>query len=339
MRLVVGRGVLDSLGEEVSRLNPHSVFLVTDDVVAELHLDKVLEALGDTRYLVLGSGEEIKSLNVLKRIWRWLLRFGATRKSLLVALGGGTVLDVGGFAASTYMRGMLLANVPTTLLAQADAAVGGKNGVNYMGKNMIGSFYEPHLVVADVSLLETLNRSALLSGLAEIIKHGVIGDEELFSLLERKGFSALEEDAEFLVRRSIEVKMSIVSRDPREENGLRMVLNLGHTVGHALELLSRYSIQHGFAVSIGMVASCLVAEEVNGFDETDRVIRLLENVGLPTRFELGSKGVERVISVMKRDKKAWRGGIVMVLPVRIGRVEVRCVKEDPVRKALRMVLS
>ncbi len=339
MRLVVGRGVLDSLREEVSRFNPHSVFLVTDDVVAELHSDRVLEALGDVRCLVLGSGEEIKSLDVLKRIWRWLFRFGASRKSLLVALGGGTVLDVGGFAASTYMRGMLLANVPTTLLAQADAAVGGKNGVNYLGKNIIGGFYDPHLVVIDVSFLETLKRDSLLSGLAEIIKHGVVGDEEIFSLIERKGFSVLEEDSEFLVRRSIEVKMRVVSRDPREEKGIRMILNLGHTVGHALELLSRYSIQHGFAVAIGMVVSCLIAEEVNGFQEADRVIRLLENVGLPTRFELSSKSIGRVISLMKRDKKAWRGGIVMVLPVRIGRVEIRCVKEDRVRKALRMVLS
>mgnify|MGYP001772569379 CR=1 FL=1 len=331
MRLIVGKGAINGIRREISRISPFSVAVVTERKVADLHLEKLMEHIGNAQCIVLEPGEKMKSLETAEIIWRWLFEIGATRRTLIIAFGGGTVIDIAGFVASTYMRGMFLANVPTTLLAQADAAVGGKNGVDYIGKNMIGTFYDPKFVLVDTSFLDSLGEDEMRSGMAEIVKHAIIGDEKLFEMLENGGFSIEE-----AVKRSLFVKLRIVKRDPREEKGLRSMLNLGHTVGHALEFLSNYSISHGIAVSIGIAVSCKLGEMLHGFDGRERVEALLVKMGLPIRLKADP---DDVIRVARRDKKAVNGRIVMVVPRKIGRVVVEEVDEEILRKALEEMTS
>ncbi|MGC9103725.1 MAG: 3-dehydroquinate synthase [Candidatus Methanodesulfokora sp.] len=331
MHLIVERGALKRIEKEISEISPFSVAVVTERRVADLHLEKLMEHVKRAECIVLEQGEKIKSLETAIRLWKWLFEIGATRRTLLLAFGGGTVMDIAGFAASTYMRGMFLANIPTTLLAQADAAIGGKNGIDLMGKNMVGTFYNPKFVLVDTSFLDSLGEDEMRSGMAEVIKHAIIGDERLLEMLERNNFSIEE-----VVRRSLLVKLRIVSRDPREERGIRSVLNLGHTVGHAIELLSGYSVHHGFAISIGMAVSCRIGEMIHGFDKRERVENLLEKMGLSTRFKADP---DDVIRIARRDKKAVNGRIVMAIPKRVGRVVVEEVDEEILRRALEEVIS
>lgn len=331
MRLIVSRGAINGIKREISAISPFSVAIITEKRVADLHLEKLMEKVGKAECIVIEPGEKMKSLETANKIWKWLFEIGATRRTLILAFGGGTVIDIAGFVASTYMRGTFLANIPTTLLAQADAAVGGKNGIDYLGKNMIGTFYYPKFVLVDTSFLESLGSDEIKSGMAEIIKHAIIGDKKLFEMLEKGNFSIEE-----AIKRSLLVKLRIVKRDPREENGLRSVLNLGHTVGHAIELLSGYSIPHGFAVSVGMVVSCRLGEILHGFDQRRRVEDLLEKIGLPTTFKANP---DDVIRIARRDKKALNGRIVMAIPRRMGSVAVEEVDEEVLRKALEGVIS
>jgi 3-dehydroquinate synthase len=292
-----------------------------------------MDRLGLEIVRVIDSGEEEKSIDTVIDIWRELVSRGFTRRSMVIAFGGGVVIDVTGFAASTFMRGIYLVNIPTTLLSQADASIGAKNGVDFFGKNMVGTFYVPTLTIIDPIYLSTLPREEVVNGIVEVLKHGLIGSPSLLSLLADGRDRVLDLDLEFLekvIYESVKVKLGIVSRDLREE-GHRRLLNLGHTVGHAIEALSGYRVPHGVAVSQGLMVSMRIGERLLGFRETRFIERILEGLGLPTRL---SYEPEKVVEMMRRDKKAWYGRHIMVIPSGRGSVEVLDVDEGVILEVL-----
>ncbi|WP_099211935.1 3-dehydroquinate synthase [Thermococcus henrietii] len=320
-------GTLSDLSSLVSELSPYRTVVLTNTTVERLWLGK-LEGI-DAETIVIPDGEEHKNIETVKEIWARLQGLGFTRKSLLIGLGGGVITDIAGFVASTYMRGTMLGLVPTTLLAQVDAAIGGKTGVNFNGKNMIGTFYLPDFVLIAHETLSTLPREELLNGMAEVVKYGVL-DGNVHSLLKR--LDSVDDVNPELVRACAGVKLRVVEEDLRE-GGKRRVLNLGHTTAHAIEKLSNYTIKHGFAVSIGLMVAAKVGETMYGFDP-GKVGELLEKFGLPTRLPFEP---DEVLREMRLDKKSWYGKLTFVVPVDIGEVTVEEVEEDVVRRALEAV--
>ncbi len=331
-RIVVRRGAFADLPRELSALSPQGALVLADRGVQETWLPRVeaaLEEAGVDRVTLSVRGEPCKSLRWAEAAWRAMAEAGLGRRNLVLGVGGGAVCDLAGFVASTYMRGTLLALVPTTLLAQVDAAIGGKNGVNLGGKNLIGTFYRPDLVLVDPDTLSTLPPEEVASGLAEVVKCGVACDRGLFSLVESAGRRLLDvsgPELDLAIRMAIKAKVSVV-REDWKDLGPRMKLNLGHTVGHAVEAASGYSVRHGFAVSVGLVAACRVAERLLGFDHAVRVESLLRLLGLPTRLPPGISPRD-VLRKALLDKKSWRGRLTMVLPEGIGCVQTRRVPEE-----------
>jgi len=284
------------------------------------------------------DAESAKSLKSVEMIARKLVRAGADRKSVIVAVGGGVVGDVCGFAAATYLRGVALVQVPTTLVAQVDSAIGGKTGVNLPeGKNLVGAFYPPQSVLVDPDLLRTLPDREFRGGLAEVIKYGVIADAQLFRFLEENMPALLRRDAkalEHVIRRSIEIKAHVVSKDERE-SGLREILNFGHTFGHALESVTKYrKYQHGEAVAWGMMCAALLGREVAGTPSKDaaRLVSLVRQIGpLPAWPDIKPRVL---LDAMRSDKKARAGKLRFVLSAKLGTArtyegvpeqEVQCV--------------
>jgi 3-dehydroquinate synthase len=327
----VGAGLLGQVGRECARLGlGRKMAMVSQRAVAG-HARTVaasLEAAGFTPVLVeVPEGESAKSLEQAGALWEAFLGHGLDRGSVVVAVGGGVVGDLAGFAAAGYMRGVGLVQVPTSLLAQVDASVGGKVAVNHpRAKNLIGAFHQPRLVVIDPGVLSTLPEREYRSGLAEVIKTGAALNAELFTALEG-GVSALRDRDPELLERVIATccaeKATIVEQDEREESGLRMVLNYGHTVGHALEALSGYGVwRHGEAVAAGMTVAARLANHLGLVDArtTERQVALLNAVGLPTRFETPAPPV--VWDALRRDKKAREGRVPFVLLKALGRAEV-----------------
>jgi 3-dehydroquinate synthase len=263
----------------------------------------------------------------VRKIYERLLKARLDRKSVMVALGGGVVGDITGFAAATYMRGIDFAQVPTTLLAQVDSSVGGKTGVNHrLAKNMIGAFWQPRLVWVDVQTLRTLPRREFLAGLAEVIKYGIIRDEDFFDFLEGNRDRVLEMDDDSLARiigRSCEIKAEVVSRDERE-SGLRAILNYGHTIGHAIETVTSYrKYLHGEAVAAGMGVEASISKTM-GLIEEDQVARikaLIEAYGLPASAP-EVRGLDALLSTMQLDKKTVSGELTFILPEKIGAVRI-----------------
>ena len=282
--------------------------------------------------MLIDDAEGAKNLSTVERACRQLVRAGADRRSLLVAVGGGVVGDVAGFVAASYARGVRLVHIPTTLVAQVDSAIGGKTGVNLReGKNLVGAFYPPKLVIADPELLRTLPLREYRSGIYEIIKYGVIGDARLFRFLEEKMRKLLRREPaalDFVIERSISQKARVVSLDERE-SGLREILNFGHTFAHALESVTRYrKYLHGEAVGWGMIAATKLAvvSEMLSAKDSARVLRLIESVGPLPRWPNTSPA--RLMAAMQADKKTRAGRLRFVLPERIGKV--RCgVEADP----------
>jgi 3-dehydroquinate synthase len=300
--------------------------LVTDENVARFHAERVMTSLRNTGFapevLTIPAGEVHKNLATVQKLWDGFLEHGLDRRSTVIALGGGVIGDMAGFAAATYMRGINWVCVPTTLLSMADASLGGKTGFDLpQGKNLIGSFYPPKLVLADPQMLETLPRREFISGLAEVVKHGIIADPDLFDLCAR-GLECVQADLEQVVKRAMAVKLRIIEDDPYEK-GFRAALNLGHTVGHAVELVSGFRLRHGEAVSIGMVAEAKLAERLDraGKGLSDKIREVLDKLGLPTQIpqELPR---EEIIRTMKVDKKKNAKAIRFALPVDIGKVEL-----------------
>jgi 3-dehydroquinate synthase len=332
-QVLVGGALLHLTGPRLAALGHRGrCGLVTSARVGGLYrapVEASLRAAGlDPHVVELPDGEEHKTLETLGRLYDELLEAGIERRSPIVALGGGVVGDVAGFAAATLLRGLPIMQVPTTLLAQVDAAIGGKTAVNHrLGKNQIGAFHQPCAVLADTDVLRTLPRREYVAGLAEVVKYGVIGDAALFAMLERDVDALLQLDTDALVRvvaACVRQKAAVVAADEHEESGRRAVLNLGHTVGHGIEALTAYRrFLHGEAVAIGMVAACRVSEALGLSTPavTRRVRALLERVGLPTGLPPELRGPELVVA-MRSDKKMAGGRVRFVAIEDIGRTRL-----------------
>ncbi|WCM34177.1 3-dehydroquinate synthase [Sulfolobus acidocaldarius] len=288
---------------------------------------------GEYTLVPIKDGEEAKDIQYSLELLKVLFDGGFDRGDYVIAIGGGSVTDTVGFIASTYMRGLNLINVPTTLLGMVDAGIGGKNGVNFGRiKNIIGTFYQPRAIIADLRFLISLPSEEVRKGLAEVIKYGLVLDKELYDFLALNKNSVLSKDPEsleYVVQRSIQDKLSVVKEDERETKGVRIVLNFGHTIGHAIEAGSGFSIPHGYAISVGMVCEAKIAEEM-GYSEEGVVedsVWILSHYNLPISIdELSSKiDLKEALFALSKDKKVRNGVLLMPFPTRIGdwkRVEV-----------------
>ena len=324
-----GRGAVRNLSRLLNEAGESSsVFLLTSPTVwraCKASFEPALRNGDSQRQILFNDRESAKRLVTVEKICHALARAGADRDSLLVAIGGGVVGDVAGFAAASYLRGVRLVHVPTTLVAQVDSAIGGKTGVNLLeGKNLVGAFYQPSLVVADPDLLRTLSERQFRSGIYEVIKYGIIGDAELFDFLENNLNKILKRDPEalgWIVPRCILAKAEVVRRDERE-GGLRQILNYGHTMGHALEAATSYRrYLHGEAIAWGTVYATMLSLATDRIDELQagKIIRLVARVGAVP----GLQGLHfaRLLELARGDKKARAGKIRWVLAGGIGRVE------------------
>ena len=324
--IYVGSGAISQTGRLIrKRLASSACAVVSHDDIIQLHgktLEESLTRAGiKTHFIEVLPGEESKSWETAGWLHGRLIDLKMDRTSSVVAFGGGVVGDLSGFVASTYLRGINLVQVPTTLLSQVDSGIGGKTAVNHAkGKNLIGSFYQPRIAIMDPLITKTLPERERRSGLAEVVKHGVIADRELFKLLEEAGESALE-DAEVLeevISRNCAIKTRFVEQDERDVKGLRASLNLGHTLGHALEIQEHLSLRHGEAVSVGMVfaADLAVKRGLMRREDANRLEQLLQELRLPTKVSLQAS--QPILDTMRRDKKVKAGKIYFVLPKGIG---------------------
>jgi 3-dehydroquinate synthase len=324
----VGRGLFDHAGAITRELAPaHRYALITDSNVGPLYAEKVRNHLekGTAEILTIPAGESNKTRESWARLTDQMLAKKFGRDSVVIALGGGVVGDLAGFVAATFMRGIPVVQIPTTLVAMVDASIGGKTAVDTpAGKNLVGAFHPPAVVLVDPQLLTTLPLREMRAGFAEIVKHGVIADDVYLrevasgaSEMLSAGGSASDRMLSLIVR-SVEIKADIVSRDEREE-GLRKTLNFGHTIGHAVELVSGYSLLHGEAVAIGMALEGRLAEQIGvakaGTAAT--IVKALQSAGLPTDLPTGFQA-EEVIEAMKSDKKGMSGKTRFALPLRVG---------------------
>jgi 3-dehydroquinate synthase len=317
--------------------------VVTNETVAPLYAQQVvqaLESLGQkVKLIVLPDGEKYKTWEVLQTIFDGLLESSADRKATLVALGGGVIGDMTGFAAACYMRGIRFIQVPTTLLSQVDSSVGGKTGINHpLGKNMIGAFYQPQAVIADLNTLKTLPSEELAAGLAEVIKHGAIADYDFLTWIEtnQAALNACDPAAmEFAVKRSCEIKSEVVAQDEKE-GGIRAILNFGHTFGHAIEAGMGYGEWlHGQAVGCGMVMAADLSVRLGLLkqDEALRLKKIIEALHLPTVPP--TLGISRYMELMSVDKKAEGGEVRYILLNGLGRSKIQAVEDQLVIETLK----
>lgn len=329
--IIIGEKILPFLGDELRKLHiSNKVLLVTNPKVHGLYGETVIASLEKAGFqVVLGmipDGEKYKSLESAQGLYDIAFDAKMDRKSAVIALGGGVIGDLAGFVAATYMRGVPFVQVPTTLLAQVDSSVGGKVAVNHpKGKNIIGSFYQPKLVFADIDTLRTLELRQFRAGMAEVLKYGVIRDKDFFDYLEGNlgRIMTLESGALVkVVKRSCEIKASVVGMDEKEM-GIRAILNYGHTLGHALEALTNYeSYVHGEAVAIGMIVANKLALIKGRIKEQEvaRIQGVIEKVGLPVQYSAMDKRV--ILEKMYLDKKVYDGRISYILPEGIGEVRI-----------------
>ena len=339
--ILVGPNALSLLPESLTQLAPTRILIVTDGNVGRLHaamVQALVSPLAPTEVFGGIEGEAGKTMAAVERVVDALVAHRADRKSVVIALGGGVVGDIAGFAAAVFMRGIRFVQVPTTLLAQVDSSVGGKTGVNHpSGKNLIGAFHQPSLVVADTDTLRTLPARELSAGLAEVIKHGLLADAEYFdrvcAALPRLRACDGEALMEAIVG-SCEIKAGVVSRDERE-SGERALLNLGHTFGHAIEALSGYGHWlHGEAVGCGMCLAADLSHRLGliGADEVERVEAAVRAAALPARID--GLSLDAALASMAGDKKAEAGRIRFILLERIGKAIQRTVPPDALRATL-----
>jgi 3-dehydroquinate synthase len=349
-RITIGLGILKELGGVLKQLGRVSrAFVLADSNVVEPHGRTAclsLEEAGILSTLVeIPAGEQSKSIEQANRLWRELVCGGADRKSFVIAVGGGMVGDLAGFVAATFARGVPFFQVPTSLLAQVDSSVGGKVAINLPeAKNMVGAFYQPRGVLIDLATLETLPEREYRSGLAEVVKYGVILDAQFFAFLEEHRRALLSREPKVLlpvVERCCRLKADIVEQDETEQTGLRAVLNYGHTFGHAIETLTSYGeYLHGEAVAMGMMCAARLSERLGmvGTELFNRQETLLRGLGLPTR--LPRLPIAEMLTVMQHDKKAQHGKLRFVLPHRLGHVElVEGVPSDTVAAVLEELMS
>lgn len=332
-RVEIEPGGINWLGQRMNDMGLRGpVVVVSDSNVAPIYAQATLNSLrsgGYTAYLhTIPAGERSKNIPSIVTVWTKLLSKSLERGSTVVALGGGVIGDLAGFAASTYLRGINWVSVPTSVLAIVDASLGGKTGVDMPeGKNLVGSFYPPRYVLVDPNVLRTLPTSEINNGMAEVIKHGIIADPWLFSLCRSGWANAIELQSE-IIRRAMAVKIKIILADPFE-HGVRAALNLGHTLGHGIEKASNYQVRHGEAVSIGIVAAARYAEKI-GLSEPGlgaEIEEVLSSFELMTNLPQNIS-TSQIMEAMKLDKKRKLGGVQLVLPVRIGEVRYGIPLED-----------
>jgi 3-dehydroquinate synthase len=326
----VAPGLVDSIGAEMAaRGLKGPVALVSDENTGKLYAKRAAASIAAAGYgvqtIIVPAGEQHKTLRTVEQMWAGFLTAGVERGSTIIALGGGVLGDLTGFAAAMWLRGVPWVNVPTTLLAMCDSSLGGKTGADLPeGKNLVGAFHPPALVLADPNVLATLPEAEIRNGLAEVIKHGIIEDTRLLDLtgLLRPVRSGERSDWHEIVSRSMAVKIKVIQEDPYEK-GRRQALNLGHTIGHAVELVSGFTLKHGEAVAIGMVAEARLAEKLGLANPQDnlatRIIDICHEIGLPTEIP---PAMDRpmIIKTMKLDKKKAGGKVKFALPVQMGQV-------------------
>jgi 3-dehydroquinate synthase len=342
--ILIGRGLLERTGEFLKeRVKASRVIVITHPGINRLYGERVIAGLRQNGFnperIEIPEGEGSKTLDEAGRLYDRLVELNCDRHSVLAALGGGVIGDLTGFVAATFMRGVPFIQIPTTLLAQVDSSVGGKTAVNHpRGKNLIGAFYQPRLVVVDVDTLQTLPQDEFRAGMAEVIKYGVIADRDLFEFIDENAKAILGLDLaalEHIIETSCAIKARVVEKDERESQ-YRMILNFGHTIGHALEALTAYSgLKHGEAVAIGMVYAARLSQEIGkcSDDASRRIRALVEKVGLPCR--LPKLKVGEIIEAMYLDKKAENKNIRFILVKDIGFVEIADgVSESVLQKIL-----
>lgn len=332
--IYIGRGILKVLEDEINRLSPTSLVVITDSNVYKLHwksFEGKLKKIGIPYYLiVIPSGEKYKNRDTKEFIENRMLEDGIDRKGVVVALGGGVIGDIAGFVAATYHRGINFIQIPTTLLAMVDSSIGGKVAVDTpYGKNTIGAFHQPKVVIIDTLFIDTLPDVQFKNGLVEILKHSLIKDREFYEFLVKNRVLIMHRDDIYIseiIRRSCEIKKDVVEKDEKE-TGLRKILNFGHTVGHAIESFYNYRILHGLAVSVGIVVESLISFKLGILpeDEYKKVLELLRLFDLPVSFRdlgirLNEKSISKIVELMKGDKKSLAKEIKMSLIKRIGEV-------------------
>ncbi|NNM59933.1 MAG: 3-dehydroquinate synthase [Legionellales bacterium] len=331
--LYIGQGLLSDTALINQHISGNQVLVVTNPSIASFYLEPFLANFKSKQcdYLLLPEGETAKNLSTWGTIIDSLMLKKHLRSTTLIALGGGVVGDMTGFAAACYQRGVGLLQVPTTLLAQVDSSIGGKTGVNHaLGKNMIGAFYPPKAVFIDIDTLSTLPRRELAAGFAEVIKHGLIADAAFFDWLETHQSKLLTLNPEALltaIKRSCEIKAAIVSQDEYERTGQRVLLNFGHTFGHAIETVTNYNLYlHGEAVAIGMVLACQLSEKLGYIDSafTQRVVALLTAFQLPTQLP-PDLSLQDLTEEMQRDKKRTDAGLMFIVLEKPGKAVLTAV--------------
>jgi 3-dehydroquinate synthase len=341
--VTIGDRTLDTLGQALDAIQaPARRFVVSSPLVWRLHGPQLAQGIAAAEPILVPDGERFKQLATVSRIYDALVRANADRAATLVTFGGGVIGDMAGFAAATYLRGIALVHVPTTLLAQVDAAIGGKVGVNHaLGKNLIGAFYQPHAVIIDPLVLSTLPRREFRAGLYEVIKYGMTSSPALFERVARERqaiFARAPETLTPIIAESCRIKASVVSADERE-SGPRRILNFGHTAGHAIEAVTRYRrFRHGEAVGYGMLAAAELAKARGALAERDRqaLADVIASLGpLPPISDLSSA---QMLEAMQHDKKVVAGRLHFVLPTTIGATTiVDDVDEKELRAALKQV--
>jgi 3-dehydroquinate synthase len=336
----IGDGITERMGAllDSQRVGARR-FVVSSPAIWRFHGERIVRALGPSDPILIPDGERFKTLQTVARVYETLIRAGADRGSTIVAVGGGVVGDTAGFAAATFLRGIPLVHVPTTLLAQVDSAIGGKVGVNHaLGKNLIGAFHQPSAVLIDPQLLGTLPRREFRSGLYEVVKYGMIASRDLFDRVARDTTAIFARDPAVLLPAIVEscrIKADVVSRDERE-NDLRRTLNYGHTVGHALEAVTKYRrFRHGEAIAYGMLAAADLGAARGALAERERqaLARLIAQLGpLPPIVDLP---VADVIEAIRRDKKVVSGKLHFVIAIQVGAtMTIDDVSEDELKGVL-----
>ena len=334
-QVYIGSGLLSSLEEIIDLKKFSKAIVITDDKIPP-------HFLSGFEKIAVSSGEENKTIETIKEIWEHLLKLGADRKTLVINLGGGVIGDMGGFAASTYMRGIKFIQIPTTLLSAVDASVGGKVGIDFAGiKNLIGSFNQPIGVIIDIDTFDTLPDREFVSGFGEIIKHGVIADSEYFDVvISKKPREFSKTELTEIIKRSCEIKSEVISSDEKE-SGDRKKLNFGHTIGHAIEsfsLMTDKPLLHGEAVGLGMIAEAKISSLL-GLTAEDNVIKIkqvLENASLPVNYK--TTDTQALINLISKDKKAEGGKVNWTLIKAIGEAVInQDVDTETVKQALQFI--
>ncbi len=348
-RIYVGKELFDEVGEVLDITKYSQIVILTDTKVGPHYLEEAKKQLRKHNKNIISytisSGEKHKNLETVSKIYSFLIKNKVDRKALIVNLGGGVLSDMGGFAASTYLRGLPFINLPTTLEAMVDASVGGKTGVNFEGyKNYIGTFSQPEGVFAEIETLKTLPERVLIQGYAECLKHGLIASETYFEKVSSKKITEFpEEQLIEVIAESIQIKADIVHQDEREQ-GQRKLLNFGHTIGHAIESLSHKTddpLYHGEAVAIGLVAEAKISHAMGMIrdEEMEAVENAVERVGLPTRYK-SEVSVDKVLALVEADKKSERGKVKWTLLTKLGKADYNIeVSEKFVKEAVEYILG